>query len=244
MRSLTASSRASLPSWTLGRRVLRASRSSGRPSSAATQALRLGGSRSASSSSGSTCGRACDTSVRPTPAPARRAPRRPGRAMRPRLSFGAMNCNLVLRSSCPSRTTRRSGRRPPGAARWTVRGADRRTGPAGLDAFRRGRAEPRDPRHHAPGPRRRSRLCREIRRPRRVPIVFLSARTGAAEIVVGLEAGADDYVMKPSSPPCSPARVRAACGARRRLDRLARTSSASARLTDRACRPRRPPRLG
>jgi DNA-binding response OmpR family regulator len=53
-------------------------------------------------------------------------------------------------------------------------------------------------------------LCREIRRTSQVPVVFLSARTDAIDIVLGLEAGADDYVTKPFEPAVLAARVRAA----------------------------------
>ncbi len=53
-------------------------------------------------------------------------------------------------------------------------------------------------------------LCREIRRDSQVPVIFLSARTDAIDIVVGLEAGADDYVTKPFDPAVLAARVRAA----------------------------------
>ena len=40
-------------------------------------------------------------------------------------------------------------------------------------------------------------VCREIRRTARTPIVMLTARTETAEVVAGLELGADDYVTKP-----------------------------------------------
>jgi two-component system response regulator MtrA len=53
-------------------------------------------------------------------------------------------------------------------------------------------------------------LCREIRRGSQVPVIFLSARTDAIDIVLGLEAGADDYVTKPFEPAVLAARVRAA----------------------------------
>ena len=43
-----------------------------------------------------------------------------------------------------------------------------------------------------------------------MPIIFLSARTDAIDIVLGLEAGADDYVTKPFEPAVLAARVRAA----------------------------------
>jgi DNA-binding response OmpR family regulator len=39
--------------------------------------------------------------------------------------------------------------------------------------------------------------CRALRRSSGVPIVVLSARTDSADVVDGLEAGADDYVTKP-----------------------------------------------
>jgi DNA-binding response OmpR family regulator len=53
-------------------------------------------------------------------------------------------------------------------------------------------------------------VCREIRKTSQVPIVFLSARTDPIDIVLGLEAGADDYVTKPFEPAVLAARVRAA----------------------------------
>lgn len=53
-------------------------------------------------------------------------------------------------------------------------------------------------------------LCREIRRSSQIPVLFLSARTDAIDIVLGLEAGADDYVTKPFDPAVLAARLRAA----------------------------------
>ncbi len=53
-------------------------------------------------------------------------------------------------------------------------------------------------------------VCREIRRTSQAPVIFLSARTDAIDIVLGLEAGADDYVTKPFEPAVLAARVRAA----------------------------------
>ncbi len=53
-------------------------------------------------------------------------------------------------------------------------------------------------------------LCREIRRESQIPIVFLSARSDAVDVVLGLEAGADDYVTKPFDPAVLAARLRAA----------------------------------
>ncbi|HET9237373.1 MAG TPA: two-component system response regulator CreB [Oligoflexus sp.] len=43
-------------------------------------------------------------------------------------------------------------------------------------------------------------LCREIRRQSEVPILFLTARHGEIDKVLGLELGGDDYVTKPFSP--------------------------------------------
>jgi two-component system, OmpR family, response regulator MtrA len=53
-------------------------------------------------------------------------------------------------------------------------------------------------------------VARQIRRTSTVPIVMLTARSEAIDVVVGLEAGADDYVRKPFELPELIARVRAA----------------------------------
>ena len=52
-------------------------------------------------------------------------------------------------------------------------------------------------------------VCRRIRAESGVPIVMLTARTDTVDIVVGLESGADDYVVKPFSVPELMARVQA-----------------------------------
>ncbi len=53
-------------------------------------------------------------------------------------------------------------------------------------------------------------VCRAIRRDSQVPIVMLTARTDTADIVTGLELGADDYITKPFTGAELIARVRAA----------------------------------
>jgi two-component system catabolic regulation response regulator CreB len=52
-------------------------------------------------------------------------------------------------------------------------------------------------------------LCREIRKRCELPILFLTARAGEIDRVVGLELGADDYVVKPFSPRELAARIKA-----------------------------------
>jgi len=54
-------------------------------------------------------------------------------------------------------------------------------------------------------------VCRDLRRAGcQTPIIMLTARTQEAEVVMGLELGADDYVTKPFSPRVLRARVKAA----------------------------------
>jgi len=51
--------------------------------------------------------------------------------------------------------------------------------------------------------------CKRLRRFSEVPVIFLTARSEEVDRVVGLEIGADDYVVKPFSPREVAARVKA-----------------------------------
>ena len=51
-------------------------------------------------------------------------------------------------------------------------------------------------------------ITREVRKDNRIPIVMLTARADATDVVVGLELGADDYVTKPFDMPVLVARCR------------------------------------
>ncbi|ARU86920.1 two-component system response regulator CreB [Pseudomonas sp. M30-35] len=52
-------------------------------------------------------------------------------------------------------------------------------------------------------------VCKKLRRMSEVPVIFLTARNAEIDRVVGLEIGADDYVVKPFSPREVAARVKA-----------------------------------
>lgn len=52
-------------------------------------------------------------------------------------------------------------------------------------------------------------VCRDIRAESGVPIVMLTAKSDTIDVVVGLESGADDYIVKPFKPKELVARLRA-----------------------------------
>ncbi|HWR59333.1 MAG TPA: two-component system response regulator CreB, partial [Thermodesulfovibrionales bacterium] len=64
-------------------------------------------------------------------------------------------------------------------------------------------------------------LAHEIRRSKATPIIFVTARSGEIDRIVGLELGADDYVVKPFSPRELVARIRAVL---RRTSEMGNTS--------------------
>ncbi|MFF4171869.1 response regulator [Streptomyces sp. NPDC001744] len=52
-------------------------------------------------------------------------------------------------------------------------------------------------------------VCRRVREDSQLPIIMLTARGDDFDIVVGLEAGADDYIVKPARTEVIEARIRA-----------------------------------
>ncbi|MGH2689142.1 MAG: response regulator, partial [Actinomycetota bacterium] len=52
-------------------------------------------------------------------------------------------------------------------------------------------------------------VCRAIRRDDQVPIIMLTAMTDPTDVVLGLESGADDYVIKPFETRVLLARIKA-----------------------------------
>lgn len=52
-------------------------------------------------------------------------------------------------------------------------------------------------------------ICKEIRRVSKIPIIMLTAKGGTVDKILGLEFGADDYVVKPFEPRELVARVKA-----------------------------------
>ncbi|MEV4944106.1 two-component system response regulator CseB [Streptomyces sp. NPDC053755] len=81
-------------------------------------------------------------------------------------------------------------------------------GLSGLDAFRADRPDIALLDVMLPGMDGVS-LCRRIRDESTVPVIMLSARADSIDVVLGLEAGADDYVTKPFDGSVLVARIRA-----------------------------------
>ncbi|MGX1852578.1 response regulator transcription factor [Streptomyces sp. NBC_01456] len=81
-------------------------------------------------------------------------------------------------------------------------------GLAGLEAFRANRPDIALLDVMVPGLDGVS-LCRRIRDESTVPVIMLSARADSIDVVLGLEAGADDYVTKPFDGAVLVARIRA-----------------------------------
>jgi DNA-binding response OmpR family regulator len=52
-------------------------------------------------------------------------------------------------------------------------------------------------------------VCKQLRRTSQIPVIFLTARDGEVDRVLGLELGGDDYLTKPFSPAELVARVKA-----------------------------------
>lgn len=67
-------------------------------------------------------------------------------------------------------------------------------------------------------------VCREIRKHSNVPIIMITARSEDFERIMGLDIGADDYIVKPFSPGEVMARIRAV------LRRLAHTEDQSQQI--------------
>jgi two-component system response regulator CpxR len=74
-------------------------------------------------------------------------------------------------------------------------------------------------------------VLRQIRRARTTPIIMLTARTGETDRVLGLNAGADDYLPKPFSPDELLARIRAVLRRTRHLPALAEPPMTVGQLT-------------
>jgi DNA-binding response OmpR family regulator len=90
-------------------------------------------------------------------------------------------------------------------------------GLAGLTAFRAGAPDVALLDIMLPGMNGVS-LCRQIREESSTPVIMMSARADPVDVVLGLEAGADDYVTKPFDSTVLVARIRAVV---RRMSRAA-----------------------
>jgi DNA-binding response OmpR family regulator len=72
-------------------------------------------------------------------------------------------------------------------------------------------------------------LCRQIREESSTPVIMMSARADPVDVVLGLEAGADDYVTKPFDSTVLVARIRAVV---RRMSRAATPAHAGTAFGD------------
>src|SRR6202012_4526750 len=66
-------------------------------------------------------------------------------------------------------------------------------------------------------------VCRRLRRGSDIPVIMLTARGDDLDIVAGLEAGADDYVVQPGDPRVLDARIRAVLRGQARVGSPAET---------------------
>jgi len=71
-------------------------------------------------------------------------------------------------------------------------------------------------------------LCRDLQKQVEVPVVFLSGKSEDTERIIGLEVGADDYIVKPFNPRELLARVKAVL--RRTVKTATDTNSASSSM--------------
>jgi len=69
-------------------------------------------------------------------------------------------------------------------------------------------------------------LCRHLVEMRHLPVIFLTARSEATDRIVGLELGADDYIVKPFEPRELVARIRTV------LRRVSRNASPQEQMED------------
>lgn len=73
-------------------------------------------------------------------------------------------------------------------------------------------------------------VCRRIREKSSVPIIMLTAKSNEADVVEGLDLGANDYVAKPFSPRVLMARIRAQLRLKESRDNIASGSCADGRI--------------
>ena len=73
-------------------------------------------------------------------------------------------------------------------------------------------------------------VCRRIRAKSSVPIIMLTAKSSEADVVEGLDTGANDYVSKPFSPRVLMARIRTQLRQKETRDNIASGSFAEGRI--------------